>query len=84
MDRADASRPPTAGVRSTITCRRWKFDVFVSPSEIKGQWVAHVPVLDLVTQGNSSEHAVFMANEAVEIIITDDIDAGRNPFDRAL
>jgi predicted RNase H-like HicB family nuclease len=33
-------------------------------------WVAFVPALDIATQGESQEHAVEMARDAIELWIT--------------
>lgn len=51
--------------------------------ELPDQWVAHCLDLDVVTQGNSIEHAFEMSVEAVQMLIDDDIEHGLNPFTRS-
>jgi predicted RNase H-like HicB family nuclease len=46
---------------------------------VPNQWVAHCLDLDIVTQGNSVEHAFEMLSEAVGMTVCDDLEAGRNP-----
>lgn len=50
--------------------------------DVPGQWEAHCLDLDVVTMGNSFTHAVHMLVEAIAIVVSDDIQNGRNPFDR--
>jgi predicted RNase H-like HicB family nuclease len=50
--------------------------------ELPEQWVAHCLNWDLVTQGDSIEHAMKMVVEAVLMVIDDDRDAGLDPEDR--
>lgn len=57
--------------------------VLVTPAEsIPGRWVAHCLNLDLVTQGNSIQHAVSMAGEALAQVIEDDLAHGLDPLER--
>jgi predicted RNase H-like HicB family nuclease len=57
--------------------------VLVTPSEqLAGQWVAHCLNLDVVTQGNSIEHAFEMAQEAILMAIADDLAEGLDPMER--
>ena len=58
------------------------FVVLVNPSEIPGQWVAHCLNLDVVTQGDSVQHAFAMAEEAVRLVIEDDLSHGLDPLER--
>lgn len=50
--------------------------------DVAGQWTAHCLDWDLVTQGDSEEHAWEMLREAVEMVVANDQEHGRNPFDR--
>ena len=55
----------------------------VFPAEdLPGQWVAHCLDLDVVTQGDSVEHALKMLSEAASMVLSDDIRCGRDPMDR--
>jgi predicted RNase H-like HicB family nuclease len=57
--------------------------VLVTPSEqVAGQWVAHCLNLDILTQGNSIEHAFEMAQEAILMAIEDDIAENQDPLGR--
>lgn len=47
--------------------------------DVPNQWVAHCLDLDIVTQGNSMEHAFEMLREAVGMTVCDDLEAGRDP-----
>lgn len=58
------------------------FSVIVTPSEVKGQWVAHCLNIDLVTQGDSVQHAFAMALESVRTVVADDLKQGLDPLDR--
>lgn len=58
------------------------FWVLVTRSHVEGQWTSHCLNLDIVSQGNSIEHAFDMAKEAVILCMRDDIDAGLDPLDR--
>jgi predicted RNase H-like HicB family nuclease len=53
-----------------------RYTVLLVPGEEPGIHVAHVPVLDVTTQGNSLEHAIAMAKEASELVIEDMVDRG--------
>jgi predicted RNase H-like HicB family nuclease len=61
-----------------------KLWIHVTPSEISGQWVSHCLNFDVVSQGDSPEHAYQMALEATELVVLDDLAHGLNPFDRAV
>jgi predicted RNase H-like HicB family nuclease len=59
--------------------------VLVMPAEdLPGQWIAHCLNLDLVTQGNSIEHALEMAGEAIQMVVADDLRDGLDPLERPL
>ncbi len=48
---------------------KYRFNVFVIPApDLPGQWVAQCIELDLVTQGNTSEHATVMLVEAIGLV----------------
>lgn len=58
--------------------------VLVTPArDVPGQWIAHCLSLDLVTQGESLQHAFMMAHEAILQVVNDDIRQGLDPLDRA-
>lgn len=59
------------------------FTILITPAEsLPGQWVAHCLNIDLVTQGNSIEHAFEMAREAVLLVVEDDLRNSLDPLDR--
>ena len=50
--------------------------------DVKGEWVAHCLDFDLVAQGLSMQEAAEAAKEAIGLVLTDDIEAKLNPYDR--
>ena len=50
--------------------------------DVPGQWLAHCLELDVVSQGNSLQHAITMIREAVEIVVIDDLSKGFDPLRR--
>lgn len=59
------------------------FTILVTPAEsLPGQWVAHCLNIDLVTQGNSIDHAFEMAREAVTMVVEDDLRNSLDPLER--
>jgi predicted RNase H-like HicB family nuclease len=63
--------------------RTYNLWVLVRPAEdLKDQWVAHCLELDVVSQGTSFTHAMEMVFEAIAMVVTDDIGAGRDPLSR--
>lgn len=62
--------------------RFFSFWALVTPSSIEGQWVAHALDFDVVSQGNSIEHALEMLREATIFVIESDLNSGREPHDR--
>jgi predicted RNase H-like HicB family nuclease len=57
--------------------------VLVTPAkDLPNQWVAHCLNIDVVTQGDSIQHAFAMAREAVLQVVADDISQGLDPFSR--
>lgn len=50
--------------------------------DVPGQWVAHCLDLDLVTQGDSPEHALRMLQDAVALTVFDDLRSGHDPAAR--
>lgn len=58
--------------------------VLVTPAtDQPGAWVAHCLNLDVVSQGDSIEHALEMVREAVVMAVNDDLEAGLDPLERA-
>lgn len=51
-------------------------------SDIPGQWVAHCLNLDVISQGNSPAEARDNVEEAILIVLNDDLANGWDPFDR--
>src|SRR5580704_11273285 len=57
--------------------------VLVHPAEdVAGAWVAHALDFDIVTHGESAEHAMNMVVEAVEMVLEEDMAEGRDPYAR--
>jgi len=57
--------------------------VLVHPAtDIEGEWVAHCLDYDVVSQGNSLEHALDMVIEATRLVLDDDVRSGREPAER--
>jgi hypothetical protein len=54
----------------------------IVPTELKGQWVAHCLDFDVMSQGNSPQHALKMLNEAMAISLSDDMMNGVDPHTR--
>jgi predicted RNase H-like HicB family nuclease len=53
----------------------------VRPAEdLADQWVAHCLEFDIVTQGNSIEHAIDMLGEAMFMVLSEDLAAGKDPL----
>lgn len=50
----------------------------------RGQWEAYCPEVDVVTLGNTRDHALEMLREAVAIVVEDDLSARRDPWDRGV
>lgn len=58
------------------------FWILVHPvSDVPGQWVGHCLDLDIVSVGDSREHATQMVMEAVSTCLVDDLEQGRQPFE---
>jgi predicted RNase H-like HicB family nuclease len=51
--------------------------------DLPGKWLAHCLHLDILTQGDSVEHAFAMAQEAVELAVLEDVAQGLDPLERA-
>lgn len=51
--------------------------------DVAGQWVGHCLDVDVVSQGDSMKHAYEMTREAVEMIVLDDLNVGREPAQRS-
>jgi predicted RNase H-like HicB family nuclease len=57
--------------------------IVVRPADdVPGQWVGHCLDIDVVTQGNSAQHAFEMLAEAIAIVAEEDLSTGRDPRDR--
>jgi predicted RNase H-like HicB family nuclease len=81
MDRGKPMKKEAAG--RMIEQRVYNAWVIVCPApDVAGQWVAHCLDFDVVTQGNSFEHAIHMAGEAVAMVLTDDLNVNRDPHVR--
>jgi predicted RNase H-like HicB family nuclease len=50
--------------------------------DVPGEWVSHVLDLDVVTQGQSVQHALHMAREAAEMVILHDLNDSKDPLAR--
>lgn len=50
--------------------------------DVPGEWVGHCLDFDVVTQGRELPHTFEMLNEAVSMVVIDDLDAGREPRSR--
>jgi predicted RNase H-like HicB family nuclease len=50
--------------------------------DLPGVWIAHCLDFDVVTQGRSLRHAFAMAQEAVEMTMSADLKADRDPRER--
>lgn len=69
--------------RATFLAMDAKFWVLATPApDLPGKWNAHCLDLDIVTQGESLQHAFQMANEAVLLAVGDDIVNGLDPRGR--
>ena len=65
-----------------FTCE-YDCTITISPAnDLPGTWVAHCLEFDVVTQGNTPEHAVQMIYEAVSMVIEDDLERGADPNER--
>ena len=47
--------------------------------DLPGQWVGHCLNLDVVSQGDSIEHAFQMVQEAVQFLVEEDVQAVKKP-----
>ncbi len=66
-----------------MTKRVYSAWLLVCPSrEVPGQWVGHCLELDVVSQGNSLEHALSMVGEACAMVAIDDLSRGEDPLAR--
>ena len=50
--------------------------------DVPGEWLAICPKLGMITQGTGPKHAAHMGVEAIEMLWTHDIRAGKDPFAR--
>jgi predicted RNase H-like HicB family nuclease len=56
--------------------------VFKRAGDVPGEWVGHCLDLDVVTQGNSLQHAMQMLSEACSMTVCDDVRSSMDPLDR--
>jgi hypothetical protein len=57
--------------------------VLVHPAEdLPGAWVAHALDFDVISQGESAEHAMMMVVEAVGMVLEEDFADGCDPYAR--
>jgi predicted RNase H-like HicB family nuclease len=57
--------------------------ILLSPApDVEGQWTGHCLDFDVVSQGDSLEHAAMMVRAAIDLVIEEDAKAGLDPFDR--
>ncbi len=55
--------------------------VLLHPAEdLPGAWVAHALDFDVVTHGDSPEHAAHMVIEAVAMVLEEDLAQGEDPY----
>jgi predicted RNase H-like HicB family nuclease len=50
--------------------------------DVPGEWVAHCLDFDVMSQGNSLEHALHMVREAAILVAVEELNAGREPTAR--
>jgi predicted RNase H-like HicB family nuclease len=57
--------------------------VIARPSkDVEGQWVGHCVEFDVVSQGDSLDHAIRMVLEATSMVVLDDLQKHRDPRQR--
>ena len=57
--------------------------VIARPSkDIEGQWVGHCLEFDVISQGDSLDHAIRMVLEATRMVVVDDLQKHRDPRQR--
>jgi predicted RNase H-like HicB family nuclease len=62
---------------------RRPLSVLVTPAaDLPGQWVAHCLQLDIMSQGDSIDHAFRMICEACDLAMNSDLEDELDPFDR--
>lgn len=50
--------------------------------DVPGQWIAHCLDFDVVSQGDTLDHALRMVHEAAVMVALDDLNKGRDPLAR--
>ncbi len=64
--------------------RTFSLNVFLTRApDVAGQWVGHCLEVDVVSQGRSMKEAFEATREAVELVLLDDLGAGREPTRRS-
>jgi len=74
------------GVRTAVVPKYdyYYVHVVIYPAkDILGQWVSHCLENDLITQGNSLDHALCMTAEMLDFTMRDDLEDGKNIRERA-
>jgi predicted RNase H-like HicB family nuclease len=64
-------------MQTSFQARIWY--VIERAASIPSEWVAHCLDFDVVTQGRDAKHAFEMLQEAVGMVVVDDLQAGRDP-----
>ena len=68
---------PTGGGSPKAQLRPQTLSVLAFKSkQVDGQWVGYRLDLGLVTQGNSAQHILHMAIEAIEMVVEGDLERG--------
>lgn len=56
--------------------------VIYPDDDLPKTWIGHCPEVNVVTQGHSPEHALEVLQEAVTMVIYDDVARGADPTER--
>ena len=68
-------------MKVTLDRKHYTLWTLIKPApDLADQWVAIIPALGLVTQGNDLTHAVDMACEASHMYVCDELNYGRDPL----
>ena len=55
-----------------VAAPSFTYRVLLEPAlDVPGQWTAHNLDLDIISQGNSPEHALAMIREATQLVVED-------------
>jgi len=59
------------------------FKLLIEPApDVDGCWLAHILDIDVVSYGESFRHALEMGLEAAAMVVSDDVEHGRDPLER--